>query len=400
MIEFFRLVRLRDHTLRVAAAIAVLFGAVLCLATIAIPGTIGVRNGVDLAPFAFLAVLVMLFFGLAQVRPGGELASLGLAAAGLATMAIVNLAPHEPAHAPFLAILGGIVLPSSAYVLTLNQRHHLTLLAVILIGVSATASTFTPVILGGREPGDLVDVPAALAGVAISLGGWVSTISVSFWLGQATRHAARHLDAFATAHRTERAASEAEAERRREARLLHDTALSTLTLIAHRGGGVSLTALRKRSRQEAKLLADLRSGRPVSATEPLDTVGGEMRSLRSFFEERGSDLGLSIAWHGENDLPLHPAAREALVGALVECLENVRRHARVSQAEVSVSSDEAMVRVIVTDLGVGYDPDIRTGDSLGVAESVLGRLASVGGRARVYSSLGAGTTVMMEVPRQ
>ena len=36
---------------------------------------------------------------------------------------------------------------------------------------------------------------------------------------------------------------------------------------------------------------------------------------------------------------------------------------------------------------------------LGYAESVVGRLNTVGGRARIFSSPGSGTTVMLEVPK-
>jgi hypothetical protein len=36
---------------------------------------------------------------------------------------------------------------------------------------------------------------------------------------------------------------------------------------------------------------------------------------------------------------------------------------------------------------------------MGLKESVMGRLNEVGGRARLFSSAGAGTTVVLEVPK-
>ena len=53
----------------------------------------------------------------------------------------------------------------------------------------------------------------------------------------------------------------------------------------------------------------------------------------------------------------------------------------------------------ITDAGTGFQTDAVEPGRLGFAESVVGRLHAVGGRARVFSSPGAGTTVMLEVPK-
>jgi signal transduction histidine kinase len=54
---------------------------------------------------------------------------------------------------------------------------------------------------------------------------------------------------------------------------------------------------------------------------------------------------------------------------------------------------------MVTDTGSGFEPEAVDGARLGYAESVVGRLNTVGGRARIFSSPGSGTTVMLEVPK-
>ena len=51
------------------------------------------------------------------------------------------------------------------------------------------------------------------------------------------------------------------------------------------------------------------------------------------------------------------------------------------------------------DAGYGFEPDSVDRARLGYAESVVGRLGTVGGRARIFSSPGSGTTVMLEVPK-
>ena len=90
---------------------------------------------------------------------------------------------------------------------------------------------------------------------------------------------------------------------------------------------------------------------------------------------------------------------DAFLLALAECLENVRRHSGVTEAHVTIVDDEKMVRAMITDAGVGFTLDDVDSARLGFKESVVGRLKEVGGHARLFSSPGAGTTVVLEVPR-
>jgi signal transduction histidine kinase len=80
-------------------------------------------------------------------------------------------------------------------------------------------------------------------------------------------------------------------------------------------------------------------------------------------------------------------------------LENVRRHSGVSEASVTIAEDEETVKAVVTDSGKGFVPADVDPARLGFAESVVGRLRDVGGQARVFSAVGAGTTVVLEAPR-
>jgi signal transduction histidine kinase len=84
---------------------------------------------------------------------------------------------------------------------------------------------------------------------------------------------------------------------------------------------------------------------------------------------------------------------------LAECLENVRRHAGVRDAHVTITDDDTTVRAMVTDSGVGFDIKNVDEARLGLKDSVIGRLKEVGGSARLFSAAGAGTTVVLEVPR-
>jgi signal transduction histidine kinase len=71
----------------------------------------------------------------------------------------------------------------------------------------------------------------------------------------------------------------------------------------------------------------------------------------------------------------------------------------VRQADVTITDDDRFVRAMVTDAGVGFDLGMVGDDKLGYKESVVARLYEVGGTARLFSSPGAGTTVVLEVAK-
>jgi signal transduction histidine kinase len=110
-------------------------------------------------------------------------------------------------------------------------------------------------------------------------------------------------------------------------------------------------------------------------------------------------VGLTVNWHGSGQVQLHSNVLDSFLLALSECLENVRRHAGVNHADVTITDDETTVRAMVTDTGVGFDLGQIGSERLGVAESVIARLRDIGGNARLFSSPGAGTTVVLEVPK-
>ena len=92
--------------------------------------------------------------------------------------------------------------------------------------------------------GGVTAVGWALGLVALSvIAGWTGLTISGAVLSAGLLRAARRVSSIGRAHRSERQASETEAQRRQGARLLHDTVLATLTLLAHSGRGVSEDAL-------------------------------------------------------------------------------------------------------------------------------------------------------------
>lgn len=291
-----------------------------------------------------------------------------------------------------LAVVAGGCVGSVAIVLVATPRHYPVL--ALLFVTSLVALATTQVVIGSFPPETL----------ALGLAGWLVCGICGLWLGRTITQTLRQIESASRAYKAEREASETEARRRQGARLLHDTVLATLTLLAHSGVGVSAEALREQAAEDSALLRQLRLGyspTPSSSgdyrLQPVEesTLGNTLRSVKQRFER----LGLEVNWHGSGQVLLQADILDAFLLALAECLENVRRHAQVNEAHVTITDDDTTVRAMVTDAGVGFTLNCIKNERLGFTESVVARLREVGGNARLFSSPGSGTTVVLEVPK-
>jgi signal transduction histidine kinase len=317
----------------------------------------------------------------------------GYLALGLAVLALI-VSPvggdASEGRTTALATLAAGGLAPSALVLLQSMR------GIVLLFPTAAAT----IILVGLSslPEDRVGTSGLIA------LGWLLSSLAGYWLASSVPRAQRRIYSIGRAHRAERNASEVEAQRRQSARLLHDTVLATLTLLAHSGVGVNADALRQQAADDARLLRQLRlgatptpqaSGQYNLESEEESPLGQTLESVK----QRFGRMGLEVSWHGRGQVLLRSDVLDSFLLALGECLENVRRHSGVGEAHVTITDDENAVRAMVTDSGVGFDiAEIGEG-RLGFRESVVGRLTEVGGTVRVFSSPGAGTTVVLEVPR-
>lgn len=296
-----------------------------------------------------------------------------------------------PAATAAIGTLAGGTVASFAIVL-LSSITRILILAVAVVASTVLTEFAVP------EPSLLSTESATV------LLGWVLAITFAYWLSASVPRVARRVFSIGRAHRAERLASETEAQRRQDARLLHDTVLATLTLLAHSGVGVSAAALQQQAGDDARLLRQLRlGGTPVPQSsehynlEPVQesALGHTLESVK----QRFGRMGLEVSWHGTGQVLLPSDVLDAFLLALAECLENVRRHSGVTDAHVTITDDEATVRAMVTDAGVGFSLTDIDSARMGFKDSVVGRLKEVGGNARLFSSPGAGTTVVLEVPR-
>ena len=167
---------------------------------------------------------------------------------------------------------------------------------------------------------------------------------------------------------------------------------------------MSADALREQASEDAALLRQLRLGftpNPAASGDyklkPVEqsTLGNTLESVKQRFRR----MGLEVSWHGTGQILLPSDILDAFLLALAECLENVRRHSGVSEAHVTITDDDATVRAMVTDSGKGFEVASIGEGRLGFTESIVARLRDVGGNARLFSSPGSGTTVVLEVPK-
>jgi len=377
----------RDRLLRGTTRTLGLACTGVAVASLAVPGVAGpLRLGL-LAPFVALLVVALWTVG---SRPSRTWLLVGLASGVAASVvAALPLGGVDPSFATALVPLSGGATASFGIALVTSRLRA-------LVGAAAFVASVAAVAVAAGSP-----LAFPVAGVLL---GWVLTTVTGLWIARAVPLAARRIYSIGNAHRAERQASETEAQRRQGARLLHDTVLATLTLLAHSGFGVTPQALQAQAAEDARLLRHLRLGgtpQPqASGDYSLETVeesplGQTLESVK----QRFGRMGLEVSWHGTGQVLLPSHVLDAFLMALAECLENVRRHAGVAEAHVTIIHDDSTVRAMVTDAGVGFTLGEVDEARLGFKESVVGRLREVGGTARLFSAPGSGTTVVLEAPR-
>jgi len=370
----------------------ILVGAALLTALLVrtTPGTFGTPAYWISAPLFALGAVGILGLGDSRHWP---LAYAGLVVDLAAIAAVLHGMQPSPTTAEAAVILLGAAIPSASLLFTPYRLGRLLYWVAAVAAVAIVAALLSP------SAGTDWWIPPLLAGC-----GWLIVRFAGLVVLRSLPSVRGQIREIGLAYVAERQASELELGRRRSARLLHDTVLATLTLLAHSGVGVSHEALRSQARNDAHLLRQLRLGEPLFALpdaeyapEPVEesTLGTTLETVR----ERFGGLGLDVAWHGASRIALPQPVLDAFLFSISEALENVRRHAGVDAAHVTITETTAKVTAMITDAGRGFVPEEVSEQRLGIKESVIGRLAEVGGAAKVFSSPGAGTTVLLEVPR-
>ncbi|MEV6980915.1 DUF5931 domain-containing protein [Sphaerisporangium sp. NPDC051017] len=188
-------------------------------------------------------------------------------------------------------------------------------------------------------------------------------------------------------------------ERERLARGIHDSVLQVLVLVKRRGleiGGEAAELGRLAGEQEAALREMVRGEPPAAGPEEsgLTDVGALLRRYGS------ATVTVSTP---ATPIPMPSRRAREVVAAVGAALDNVRAHCGDdARAWVLAEADDARVTVTVRDEGPGI-PAGRLAEAeaegrLGVAQSIRGRIAGLGGVVGIVSTPGQGTEVEMTVP--
>jgi len=199
----------------------------------------------------------------------------------------------------------------------------------------------------------------------------------------------------------------ASAERSRLARDLHDAVTQTLfsaSLIAEalprvwdrqpEQGQSGLEELRQLTRGAlAEMRTMLVELRPSALTEkPL----GEL--LRHLTEATTSRTRVPVALTVDGDSSLDPNLQIVLYRIAQESLNNIAKHARASQASVSLNCQPGRVLLCISDDGCGFDPDDVLPDRVGMG-TMRERAENIGATLEIDSQPGHGTQVIVNWPK-
>lgn len=185
-------------------------------------------------------------------------------------------------------------------------------------------------------------------------------------------------------------------ERERLARAVHDGVLQVLAYVQRRGveiGGPTAELGRLAGDQEAALRGLIRS-------QP-EAQSGHSSDLASMLQ-RLADPTVSVAVPSDAVALPAPVAAE-LLAATSEAVANARRHAPDARVFVLLEDEPDAVTVSISDDGPGI-PDGRLDEAaqtgrLGIPESIIGRIRSLGGTPVLHTGGDTGTEWELRVPR-
>ena len=245
---------------------------------------------------------------------------------------------------------------------------------------------------------------AAMVVIAYGLGsgqlanGWLLAVEAIVVAGlvAVVRSGARQADASVAASleseqriRTEEARRADEQEQHRQ---LHDTILSTLTMVAAGAFTGPSPALTAQAARDLRVLQGLAVAPAVPGeVAPLTDLGPMLERAAASTD----DLAVRLQFV---PVSLPSPVADQLVACVGEALRNVERHAGTGAAEVTVTGDAGWAVVKVTDHGRGFDPAAVPPSRRGIRESINERMLAVGGWASIASRPGVGTTVTVSWP--
>jgi len=194
-----------------------------------------------------------------------------------------------------------------------------------------------------------------------------------------------------------------ELERRRLARELHDQTGQELTSVLL---GLKAVEEAKSDAERAEALAAVRE-QVVETLHDVRRLAVELRpkalddfglvpALELLRDTFAGQTGMRVDLESQIRERLATNVETALYRIIQEALTNIVKHAQASAVSIVLARSGGGITAVIEDDGRGFTPD-GGGEGLGLL-GMGERLALLGGKLKVESSPGAGTTIVAEVP--
>ncbi len=372
-------------------------------------------NAVCWGLFAAMAV------GLVTTAPAGGTKSQAIALLGCVVLsyAVLDRFPGNPVVRPrvYLSVLvvalGGLAYLGSSYAaLFMVTLPHYWMFgrtpraSMGFLGLATGATLAGSLVRQGWSAeffGETLMSTLIVVAVGVLIGLWAhSVVAQSSERARLIEELERTQAQLSDAHQRQGAAD----ERERIARDIHDTLAqgfaSIIVLAEAAQAGIdhhpatSAQQLRSIESTARENLAEARelvgsAGQPGAGQVAAGSVARTLRrTLDRFAEDTGLAVDADLA-----DLECDQQTRIALLRCTQESLANVRKHARASMVGVVLVRRPHGVELEITDDGAGF----RVGESTGFGlDGMRKRLAELGGRLTVTSSVGDGTRILAMIP--
>lgn len=106
-------------------------------------------------------------------------------------------------------------------------------------------------------------------------------------------------------------------------------------------------------------------------------------------------LQVNIAASG-SELKLQSTAEIAIYRVMQEVMGNIMKHAAASEVNIHINRTNDLLTILIEDNGVGFDLK-KSGTGMGL-KNMRSRMHKLGGEITIDTNLGAGTTIILEIP--
>nr|WP_263323218.1 PAS domain-containing protein [Neobacillus sp. Marseille-Q6967] len=190
-----------------------------------------------------------------------------------------------------------------------------------------------------------------------------------------------------------------EEERKRLSRNLHDgigqNLYSHLITINRLSSEIDHPLLLQMQKEATQLIEEIRDISWELRPSVLDDLG-LIPAIRSFLSRFSENYNIDVYFDCVLNRRYNISIELTIYRIIQEALTNIRKYAEVTEATITIRELDQTVRVMVEDKGKGFEV-LEQPRGVGLF-SMDERARAVGGELTIYSSLGKGTKVILEVP--